>query len=326
MSFFGNKRLMIVLVGLVFLISVMGFTSKERVTLTWPEKFLKDTISVVQGLFYRPAQAFSNFLEGINDAYHVYEENRALKASLDQYAQISAELKLKEMENRELRAALNAQKTLQNYQLRLAEVVARNTDQWNDVVTIDKGMKQGIKKDMAVITSTGLIGRIQNVSNFSSTVELLSSLERNSHISASIITKQIVNGTPSYKLVNGIVDDYDPKERLLIMRKIPLDQKFAVKDQVVTSGLGGVVPKGLFIGHVARVETDNLGLTQTAYIQPSADFTQINQVLVVERAFVATSTGELVPSSQLDEAGNLVLPANGIPVDPTAPAAGGGGQ
>jgi len=326
MSFFGNKRLMIVLVGLVFLLSVIGFTSKGRVTLTWPEKFLKDTISVVQGLFYRPAQAFSGFLEGIEDAYNVYEENRVLKASLDQYAQLSAELKLKEMENAGLRAALNAKKNLHDYQLRLAEVVARNTDQWNDVITIDKGIKQGIKKDMAVITAQGLIGRVQAVSNFSSTVELLSSMQRNSHISAMIVTKQIVGGVPSYKQVNGIVEDYDPRERLLIMRKIPLDQKFALQDEVVTSGLGGVVPRGLLIGKVVKIEPGDYGLTQTAYIKPNADFTQINEVLVVERAFVTTPAGELVPSSQVDEAGNLILPANGVPVDPALPPVNGGDQ
>lgn len=64
MSFFGNKRLIIVLVGLVLLITIVGFTSRERSKLSWPEMFLKDTFSVVQGFFYRPAQAVSGFFSG----------------------------------------------------------------------------------------------------------------------------------------------------------------------------------------------------------------------------------------------------------------------
>ncbi len=298
MSFFANKRLIIVLVGLVFLMSVMGFTSKERAELTWPEKFLKDTFSVVQGIFYRPAQAFSGFVDDIRDAYNVYQENRVLKASLDQYAQVTAQLKLTEAENERLRNLLQAKSKLTDYQLRVGEVVARNSDSWNDVVTIDKGIQNGIKKDMAVITSSGLIGRVQSVSNFSSTVELLTAIERSNHISAIILGQQQVNGVTTHTEVNGVIEEYDGRERLLIMRKIPLGQKIEPKQQVVTSGLGGVMPRGLLIGQVVRVVPGDYGLTQTAYVQPSADFSQLNEVMVVERSFVTTPTGELVPSQQ----------------------------
>ncbi|WP_139490275.1 rod shape-determining protein MreC [Brevibacillus dissolubilis] len=331
MSFFGNKRLIIVLVGLVILISVMGFTARERANLTWPEKLLKDTVSLVQGFFYRPAQAFSGFLEGVNDAYNVYEENRILKANLDQYAQVSAQLKQLEVENQNLRAALQTKNSLTDYQVRVAEVVSRNADQWNDVVIIDKGAKHGIKKDMAVYTATGLIGRVQSVANLSATVELLSSMERHNRVSAIILSKQIVNNQTTYRQINGIVEDYDPRDRLLIMRKIPLDQKFVPGEQVVTSGLGGVIPRGLLIGHVVRVEPGDYGLTQTAYLQPAADFTQINQVLVVERKYVTTPTGELVPSTELNEQGQL-LPSGSTAStqsgssNQTASALAGGGQ
>ncbi|MFM1652354.1 rod shape-determining protein MreC [Brevibacillus sp. B_LB10_24] len=294
MSFFGNKRLIILLVGLVLLISVIGFTSRERASLTWPEKFLKDTFSVVQGFFYRPAQAFSGFLKDVEDAYNVYQENRQLKANLDEFAEMSAQLKLLETENERLRALLQAKSQLKNYEFRVAEVVARNMEQWNDVITIDKGSKNGIKKDMAVISSSGLVGRVKSVANFSSTVELLTAANRSNHISALIL------GKPE---LNGIIDEYDPREHLLIMRKIPLGPKIQEKAQVVTSGLGGVTPKGLLIGEVVRVEPGDYGLTQTAYIKPSADFSQLNEVLVVERAFVTTGSGELVPSSQVDASG-----------------------
>ncbi|MGE5705052.1 MAG: rod shape-determining protein MreC [Clostridia bacterium] len=322
MSFFGNKRLMVVLIGLVLLISVMGFTSKERGALTWPEKFLKDTFSVVQGIFYGPAQAFSTFVKDVQSAYDVYEENRVLKASLDKYTQVTAQLADLEAENARLRADLKFQQsTLKKYNLYFAEVVARSSDYWNNVVTIDVGIKHGIKKDMAVITSQGLIGRVQSVANFSSTVELLTNVEGSNHISAVILSKKVENGTTTYQQANGVIEEYEPRERLLIMRRIPLNQKIDVNQQVLTSGLGGVIPRGLPVGKVVRVTPDDYGLTQTAYIQPSADFGNLNEVMVVERSFVTTPTGDLVPSSQLDESGKLIKP---VPVTP--PSTTGGGQ
>ncbi|MGC5326617.1 rod shape-determining protein MreC [Brevibacillus sp. SYSU BS000544] len=301
MSFFTNKRLIIVLVGLIFLMAIMGITSKERTELSWPEKLVKDTFSVVQGFFYTPAQAFSGFVEDVREAYHIYQENRVLKASLDQYAQVTAQLKLAEAENQRLRNLLNAKSKLNDYQLRVGEVVARNSDNWNDVVTIDKGLQNGIKKDMAVITSSGLIGRVQSVSNFSSTVELLTAMERSNHISAIILGEKQVNGVKTYSEVNGVIEEYDSRERLLIMRKIQLDAKVEPNQQVVTSGMGGVMPRGLLVGRIVRVVPGDYGLTQTAYIQPSADFTQLNEVMVVERSFITTSTGDLIPSNQANQ-------------------------
>lgn len=323
MSFFGNKRLIIILVGLVLLISVVGFTSRERDSLTWPEMFFKDTFSMVQGLFYRPAQAVSGFFQEVEDAYSVYEENKALKANLDQYALLSAELHDLKAENERLRQVLQATENLKSYQLRFAEVVARSPDTWNNVIIIDKGIMHGIKKNMAVITAKGMIGRVQSVSNFSATVELLTSYERLDHISATIQTQQVVNGVTTYSNVSGVVEEYDPQERLLVMRKIPWEQKIEANQQVVTSGLGGVIPPNLPIGYIVRVEPDDYGLTQTAYIQPSADFTQLNEVMVVERA----PNGELNQQQANQPAGTG---AEAVPSSPAAgsqtPAVNGGGQ
>lgn len=318
MSFFGNKRLIIVLVGLVLLISVVGFTSRERVSLTWPEMFFKDTFSVVQGFFYRPAQAVSGFFQEIEEAYGVYEENKALKASLDQYARLSAELHTLKADNQRLREMVGAKDSLKSYNLHFAEVVARNPDTWNNVVTIDQGLKSGIKKDMAVITAKGMIGRVQSVANFSATVELLTSYERRDHISADILTEQIIDGKPVYRQISGVIEEYDPQERLLVMRKIPWGQAIKKDQQVISSGLGGVVPRNLPIGYIVRVEPDDYGLTQTAYIQPSADFSQLNEVMVVERDFTIAPNGELIPQQPAGQTQTQTT------VPPAPPASGGG--
>jgi rod shape-determining protein MreC len=302
MSFFGNKRLITMLVGLVLLISVIGYTARERDTLTWPEQFLRDSFSVLQGLFYRPAQAIVDFAEGVSAAYDVYQENRVLKASLDQYAQLTAQLKLLQAENARLRTLLDAKTQLHDYQLRVAEVVARASDHWNDVITIDKGRVHGIKQDMAVISAQGMIGRVESVANFSSTVELLTAIENSNHLSAWVITQRKTENAAQPQPVAGVIEEYDQRRRLLIMRKIPLGYKVEPGQEVVTSGLGGVIPRGLLIGKVVAVEAGDYGLTQTAYVMPSADLSQLSEVMVVERAYVTTPEGELVPSAASKQA------------------------
>lgn len=296
MAFFGNRRLIIVLVGLVLLITVMGYTSRERSTLTGPEKFIKDTFSVVQGFFYRPAQAVASFFREVGRAYDVYNENRVLKANLDQYASVAAQLRMMEAENERLRTLLDVKNRLHDYKLRVAEVVARSSDHWNEVLVIDKGSKHGIKKDMAVLSPTGFIGRVQSVANFSATVELITAVENSNHISAFVLAETSSNGKKLVQEVPGIIEEYDAQKKWLIMKKVPLGTKIAPKQHVVTSGLGGIIPKGLYIGQVVSVTTDEYGLTQTVYVKPSADLAQLNEVLVVERPLVLSPSGELVPS------------------------------
>jgi rod shape-determining protein MreC len=152
----------------------------------------------------------------------------------------------------------------------------------------------------------------------------LTSYERRDYISADIQTQLTVNGKTVYNPVSGVVEEYDPQERLLIMRKIPWGQKIEAKQQVITSGLGGVVPRNLPIGYIVRVEPDDYGLTQTAYIQPSADFSQLNEVMVVERNFSISANGELIPKQSSDQ--TPVTPAGPGASTTQVPAASGGGQ
>lgn len=298
-NFFGNKKIFALLISIIVLAAVMGYTLKDRPYPTWSERFVRDSFSLVQQLLYKPAIATAGFFENLRQMYYIYEENKALKESLDQFAQVTAELNQLRYENEQLRKMLDVKSTLTDYQLRIAEVVARSPDRWNETLIIDKGSKDGIKPNMAVITPKGLIGRIQSVSNFSSQVELISDIERTNLISAVIQGKTYVY---------GVVEGFDPKSGYLIMRKIPLQSEIKEKELVITSGLGGVMPSGLVIGEVAKITTGDYGLTKTAYIKPSADLYQIEKVFVVERAFTAPI--EIPPAQPVQPEGQPQPSAN----------------
>lgn len=160
-QFFLNKRLIVLLVSIILLVALIGISLKERNSLSWPEQFIKDTVGVVERVFQKPANYVAGFFENVEDVKRTYEENKKLKAKLDTTADLSVVVKNLEDENKKLRELTGKEKSRGDYTEVQASVVSRNPDKWYDLVAIDKGAQQGIKKDMAVVTPKGLVGRVK---------------------------------------------------------------------------------------------------------------------------------------------------------------------
>ncbi|ABS23389.1 rod shape-determining protein MreC [Bacillus cytotoxicus] len=283
-QFFLNKRLIVLLVSIILLVALIGISLKERKSLTWPEQFVKDTVGVVERVFQKPASYVAGFFENVEDIKRTYEENKQLKEKLDKYATLSTDLKRIEEENKELREVIGAKDSLRDYKPTHATVISRNPDKWYDLIGIDKGAQQGIKKDMAVITAKGLVGRVKSASQFTSTVELLSSMNRTNRVSA------VVQGQKEN--ISGLIEGYDKEKQLLLFTKISSSAQVEKGQMVVTSGLGDIFPENLLIGEIVEVEPDAYGLTQTAYVKPAADLNNVNQVMVAKR---------VKPSAELEQ-------------------------
>lgn len=273
-QFFLNKRLIVLLVSIILLVALIGISLKERNSLSWPEQFIKDTVGVVERVFQKPANYVAGFFENVEDVKRTYEENKKLKAKLDTTAELSVVVKNLEDENKKLRELTGKEKSRGDYTEVQASVVSRNPDKWYDLVGIDKGAQQGIKKDMAVVTPKGLVGRVKSVSQFTSSVELLSSMSRTNRVSA------IVQGQEN---IFGLIEGYDKEKQLLLFTKISSDAKVEKDQLVVTSGLGDIFPKGLAIGKIVDVQPDPYGLTKTAYVKPSADLNDVEHIIVAKR-------------------------------------------
>lgn len=273
-QFFLNKRLIVLLVSIILLVALIGISLKERNSLSWPEQFIKDTVGVVERVFQKPANYVAGFFENVEDVKRTYEENKKLKAKLDSTANLSAVVKNLDDENKKLRELTGKEKSRGDYTEVQASVVSRNPDKWYDLVGIDKGAQQGIKKDMAVVTPKGLVGRVKSVSQFTSSVELLSSMSRTNRVSA------IVQGQEN---IFGLIEGYDKEKQLLLFTKISSDATVEKDQLVVTSGLGDIFPKGLAIGKIVDVQPDPYGLTKTAYVKPSADLNDVEHIIVAKR-------------------------------------------
>lgn len=246
---------------------------------------MKDTTGLVQTIVSRPVNYVAGFFENLSDLQDTYHENKELKKRVDQIARLEAEVQLLEKENKRLNDVLEKEETLRDYKSTQATVIARNPDRWHEQVIINKGKTNGIAKNMAVITANGLIGKVKTVNQFTSTIQLLSANDPKNRISAVILSGE--------QEVHGLIMGYDEKKELLLLKQIRADAKVSKDQNIVTSGLGGIFPKGLPIGKVVEVVPDEYGLTQTAYVKPGANFYDIEQVIVIERVMLQPAASDM---------------------------------
>lgn len=277
--FFLNKRLIILLIGIVILVSLIGFSLRDRDNISRPEQFVKDVVGFGQSLVAKPAHKIAGFFGDMKELQNTYTENKKLKVRLEEVARLEKEIAELKKDNAELREVLDKKESLRDFTPIQATVISRTPDRWYERIIIDKGKKSGVKPDMAVITSKGLVGRVISTSEMTSTIELLSSDNTKNRVAAFIQAKGSVH---------GLIDGYDREKNMLLMKDLPIDEAKIKKGQsVFTSGLGGIFPKGLNIGTVEEIVLDQYGLSQTAYIKPSAEFYDFEHVMVVARSMQA---------------------------------------
>ncbi|QPW14714.1 rod shape-determining protein MreC [Mammaliicoccus sciuri] len=281
-NFFKNNKIMIFLISMVLLIVIVGYSVRAQ-SASLSEQYASDTSSFGGRIVSYPVTFVSDFFSGI---FTSDEDVDKLKEEVKSTDQIKADKARLEKENKALKKELDM-KDISQFNPISATVIGRSPDQWMNTIIIDKGKKSGMKENMAVITSEGLVGRIKKANQFSSQVELISTSVKTSKLSVDI---QQDDGN-----IFGMINRYDEDKDLLVISDI--DNKYSIKkgSKVVTNGLGDQLPKGILVGKVEKVENDEYGLSKVAYIKTSTNIKDLNHVYVAKR------DPETIPSS--DESG-----------------------
>lgn len=277
MSFFHKRRFFILLIGIIVLIALIGYSLSDRDNLTTPEQFIQDTVGWAQNVFHTPVKFFTDIFGNIEDLKNTYKENQLLKEKIAQNKGLVYEVQELKEDNKSLRKTLDKTEAITDFDPIQATVISRSPERWVEQIRINKGSQQGIEPNMAVITADGMIGKIQNVSKLTSTVQLLTGFDEFNRISAKISREKGKN-------IIGLIEEFDEKSQLLSFKIIEESDKDLEKGElVVSSGMGGVFPEGLLIGKVKEVVPDQYGLTRTALVEPAANMYEINHVIVVDR-------------------------------------------
>lgn len=196
------------------------------------------------------------------------EENRRLKEEINGLLMEHQTYKESLLENTRLRELL-ALKEKEKRFIAAARVIARGNDRWANTLVIDKGRREGIEKDMAVITPRGLVGKILSSSDSYSSVLLINDM----NFSAAIRFQEnraegIISGTGSKTCTLKYVShEYEVKEN----------------ETVLTSGLDSLFPADIPVGAVSRITKKGAGLFQNIEVRPFQDTAKLEEVVIVRR-------------------------------------------
>lgn len=266
--------LIILLIVALLLIVVSVSLNKSR-KLSMPEQLVKDSVLFVGNIFSTPVNFIKNKLMENREKNDLYEKYKKLKAKEKNTDQLTAEVDNLKEEIKDLKKQLELKNTLSSSFYLNATILNRNMGHWYDEITIDKGTKNGVKKNMAVINSEGLIGTIVKVSRHNSVVKLISSNSSLDKISVKIKTKE--------KFVYGLISGYEEKTNSFTLEGISENTEIEPGSNVVTTGMGDIFPSGILVGKVSGFTKDNFDLTKMVTVKSAVDFGKINYVTVLKR-------------------------------------------
>lgn len=277
---FFNKKLVITLVSLItafLLIAFSIFVRNDRSTPSFIQNIGNSAAGIVDKVVNAPVEGISRVTGSVSNLIDTYQENAQLKKKLDSMNALQVENQTLKQENKQLKQQLSLNKSLTSYDDISAYVISRSPSTWQNQIVISKGSNAGITKGSAVISDKGLIGRVMEVNKNNSKVELVTTQDD----SADRFAVQLIDNDG--QTVNGLITGYDTDTNLLVMGQITSKENVKNGTQVITSGLGGTTPKGLFVGTVKKVVNQQAGLPTKIYIKPAADMTNLNVVTVAKR-------------------------------------------
>jgi len=205
-------------------------------------------------------------------------------------------------ENARLTELLQLRSNFPSWEMVGARVISASPTYWQDTFIIDKGKNDGIEKDMVVVMGGNVVGRVVEIS--ASTARVMTLIDSQSAISG-IIERSRENG-----IVKGL-SVVGTESRLCRMEYLSQEADLTPGDRVLTSGLGGIYPKGLLIGEVMEIATGEGEADRYAIVKPAVDLAHIEEVLIIINA-----------TSQLP--GVFVPLPTAVPLLPTPPASSDG--
>lgn len=271
----GNRYIVfLLLLGLTIILSVLFYTLNNR-KLTFIEKVFKDAGLFIEEVVYAPVKWFNNQIATSEEKKQMYNDYHKTKEKLIEYEALEAKYNELNKELTELTELMDLNIMMSEGSYVNATTVNRNIDYWFQNITIDKGIKNEIKKGNAVLNNKGLIGYIETASNYYSTVKLLTAENLNHKISVKIGVGD------SY--VFGLLTYYNSDDNLFTVEGISENTGIPKDSPVTTTGLGNEFPAGLIIGYVDSIDMDNFELAKTVNVKPAANFYDINYVTVVKK-------------------------------------------
>ena len=267
----GTKPLIVTAAAVVLLVVLMVISAGAKGS-SWFESAIGSVFTPIQGFAARSSNAIAGFFGNIFKTTDVDAANARLKSELAHYNQTMIDFEEAKRENERLRALLNYSGTLGDITGVTAQVVGRSTGVWFRVFTVNAGRNKGIDVDMPVISADGLVGVVTEVGATWCKVTAI--------IDSDMAVPIMVERTRDNCMLRGMLDELS-SSKAMELYYLPSDRTDLIPgDTVLTSGVGGVYPKGIRVGSVTEVMTSS-GSGVNAIVSPSVDFQHLEEIMVI---------------------------------------------
>ncbi len=270
MGFLGKKAVILV-VAVFTVILLAGSFAHGKFQFAFMDRVVTTILLPFEYAVSEVGFGFRQITTVTGEIFTVYGENQALKEEINNYRQNSLDMTEIMAENDRLRAMLDYKQGAKQFDFVTAKVVARDPGTWTSVIVINKGTNDGVNKDMPVVTPLGLVGNV--IQSYATTARVQLILDPRSAVGAL--------NQRSESRVAGILEGDGSNHNAPRLVNLARDADIVAGDKVVTSGFGGIYPKGLAVGDVTDIVNDEGGLLKYAILKPAVDFDKLEEVFVI---------------------------------------------
>ncbi len=264
---YKNKSIIMIAILAIIIIVMIVLTLGDRNRVSGPESFAGAIFRPATGLVTKMVNFIRNSVSSIAEIGSLKEKNEILNGQVITLRAQVREVEALRQENQRLREMLDFKDTHSEFKLIGASIIGKDPSNIFSVFIIDKGFSSGIEKNMPVVTNRGLVGHVMETGR--NWAKILPISDQRSSVSI------IVNRTRDAGIMRGT-------EASGLEAQISPEAAVVEGDEVITSGMGGIYPKGLLIGKISNIKSDSNLLLKNIKIEPAVNFEKLEEVFIVD--------------------------------------------
>lgn len=264
-----SKHILIIVTILCFFLMAVSYMNSSW--LSPIREYAGYILTPIQSGISSFGYAVSGRIDETRHLHDVYAENEKLSARVDELIEENNRLRAETEELGRLRELYRLDQEYMQYPKVAARVIASDSQKWFKVFRLNKGLSDGIQKDMNVIAGGGLVGIVTDVGPNYCTVRAIIDDESN------VYAESLYSGDTC--LVNGNIESFEGGS--IDISNIATDAVFNDGDSVVTSNLSTKFLPGILIGYASDIHMDSRHLTKSGKLIPIADFSNLEEVLII---------------------------------------------
>jgi len=275
---YKNKSIIMIAIIAIIIIVIVVLSVEGRDRVSGPESLVGTMFKPATGLVTRMVDFIRNSVTGIAEIGSLRENNKLLNQQIIALRAQAREVEALRQENQRLREMLDFKNNHAQFKLIGASIIGKDPGNIFSTFIVDKGWMNGVRRNMPVVTNKGLVGQVMEAgSNWAKVIPIC---DHRSSVSI------IINRTRDAGILKGSITS-------TLIGQISPEAAVLEEDEVITSGMGGIYPKGLMVGKISYIKSDPSILLKEIIVEPVVDLEKLEEVFIINYSAVLPAEGEI---------------------------------